>query len=279
VTWTGNGTDGGACSTFEADDKIDPGPGQQGWLFVLTGTDGNPTPALSATFDDSTVITDHLADYHNGGEYKFVVYTAQGAKLLSATATDLTVTGTAVLTVSHCENGTLVTTTTSGATTTTEGATTTTEGATTTTAGATTTTEGATPTTEGATTTTAGATTTTEGATTTTEGATTTTEGATSTTSGSTSTTEGATSTTSGSTSTSVEGTSLVQTSTTDVSAAAIASTSTPAGAAPADVAATTALPRTGSRLGPLLGAGILVFLVGLGLVAGSELQRRRRTL
>jgi hypothetical protein len=74
-----------------------------------------------------------------------------------------------------------------------------------------------------------------------------------------------------------VEGTSIAQTSSTDVSAAAIASTSTP-GAAPTEVAAT-ALPRTGSRLGPLLGAGILVFLVGLGLVAGSELQRRRRTL
>src|SRR5690242_5010886 len=80
VTWTGNGTDGGSCSKFEADDKIDPGPGQQGWLFVLNGTDGNPTPLLSATFDDSTVITDHPADYHNGGNYKFVVYTTQGAK-------------------------------------------------------------------------------------------------------------------------------------------------------------------------------------------------------
>jgi hypothetical protein len=72
---------------------------------------------------------------------------------------------------------------------------------------------------------------------------------------------------------------SIARSSTTAVSAATDASTTTP-GAAPAGVdPVATALPRTGSNIGPLLGAGIVVFLVGLGLVAGSELQRRRRTL
>ena len=268
VTWTGNGTDGGYCSSFQSDEKMSPGPGQQGWLFILTNTDGNPTPLLSATFDDSTVITDHPADYHNGGEYKFVVYTATGAKLLSAIATDLTVTGHAVLTVSHCEADSSVTTTE---------APTTTEDATSTTEKATTTTEAPTSTTEKATTTTEAPTSTTEKATTTTEGATSTTEGATSTTEGATSTTSGGTTTLVPNSPTSVSADSIVK-SPSSVGAAAVenSSTTTP-GAAPQVEAE--ALPRTGTTVWPLVAFGALFLLVGLGLILGSELQRRRGVL
>jgi hypothetical protein len=296
VTWTGNGTDGGYCSSFQSDEKMSPGPGQQGWLFILTNTDGNPTPLLSATFDDSTVITDHPADYHNGGEYKFVVYTATGAKLLSAIATDLTVTGHAVLTVSHCEADSSVTTTeapttTEDATSTTEKATTTTEDATSTTEKATTTTEDATSTTEKATTTTEAPTSTTEKATTTTEAPTSTTEKATTTTEGATSTTEGATSTTEGATSTTSGGTTtLVPNSPTSVSADSIVKSPSSVGAAAVENSSTTtpgaapqveaeALPRTGTTVWPLVAFGALFLLVGLGLILGSELQRRRGVL
>jgi hypothetical protein len=33
--WTGNGTTNGVCTTFQADPDLNPGPGQQAWLFIL----------------------------------------------------------------------------------------------------------------------------------------------------------------------------------------------------------------------------------------------------
>jgi hypothetical protein len=99
VTWTGNGTNqDGSCKTIGSYGDLNPGPNQQGWLFVLTKPKNGPWQ-LTANFDPDG--TKHAQGTLKGGTVKFVVYTSVGAKLLSATTTG----DGNVLTVSHCEVG------------------------------------------------------------------------------------------------------------------------------------------------------------------------------
>jgi hypothetical protein len=101
VDWDGNGTDDGLCSSFESDPDLNPAPGMQGWLFILTSPfdgsgsvltyafEGGPSGSVSGTFKGGGV-----------GSYHYIVYTAIDARLLSASATNGT--DKSNLTVSHC---------------------------------------------------------------------------------------------------------------------------------------------------------------------------------
>ncbi len=101
VVWTGNGTTNGVCGSFEADADLNPGTGQQGWLFILTSPATGPWN-LSTTFSDGA--QGPIAGVQQGsGSIHFVVYTTAGATLMSASATNGT--ANSVLTVSHCELG------------------------------------------------------------------------------------------------------------------------------------------------------------------------------
>jgi hypothetical protein len=106
VTWTGNGTTNGYCNAFIDDPNLNPGPGQQGWLFILSSPFDNTGSNLSFSFDDGTASPPTVAGFFQGGgagSYHFIVYTTLGAKLLSASATNGTQFSN--LTVSHCESG------------------------------------------------------------------------------------------------------------------------------------------------------------------------------
>lgn len=118
VPWTKNGTTEGVCNSVGSYDDLDPQPGQQGWLFVMTKPFDNSGSTLTYTFSDGTTGTatgSYVAnDQSNGGAtYHYVVYAPIGAKLVSASATNGTVglrsNGTTEvvsnLVVSHCEEG------------------------------------------------------------------------------------------------------------------------------------------------------------------------------
>ncbi|MFN8025858.1 MAG: DUF5979 domain-containing protein [Acidimicrobiia bacterium] len=96
IVWTGNGTTGGLCNqVFESTDVA---PGDQVWLFILTGPSSDNW-ALNATFDDGTNVT-NVPPSKVVGSIHFEVTTDVGAKLLSASATNGST--NSVLTVSHC---------------------------------------------------------------------------------------------------------------------------------------------------------------------------------
>jgi len=104
VDWTGNGTTDGACNDVREYADLDPGPGQQGWLFILTSPYDGSGSDLNATFSDGS--QGPIAGTYKGGgvgSYHYAVYTAAGATLLAASATNGT--ENSVLTVSHCEMG------------------------------------------------------------------------------------------------------------------------------------------------------------------------------
>jgi len=115
AVWTGNGTTDGYCDTHVIDDPVlNPEPGQQGWLFVMSKPfDDNAGSDLTATFSDGS--QGPIAGTQKGdGSFHYIVYTAAGAQLLSASATNGTLSTNAqngnsdvqsVLTVSHCEDG------------------------------------------------------------------------------------------------------------------------------------------------------------------------------
>ena len=105
VYWNsaGGGTTGGVCNSFEDDAKLTPGPGQQGWLFILTNDDpAHNTSDLTATFSDGSQ-GPIAGDKQANGSYHYIVYTTLGATLLSAEATNGM--SNSQLTVSHCESG------------------------------------------------------------------------------------------------------------------------------------------------------------------------------
>jgi hypothetical protein len=101
VNWDGkNGTNSdGTCKDFLDDSDLTPGPGQQGWLFILTSP-ATGSHELTTSFDPSFQTPSNPITGSGGGSIHFIVYTDAGAKLLSASATN----GTAQsnLTVSHC---------------------------------------------------------------------------------------------------------------------------------------------------------------------------------
>ena len=107
VTWTGNGTTNGECNNVGPANDLNPGPGQEGWLFILTSPFDSSGSDLTFTFSaPGAVSTSPVAGLHKGGgggTYHYAVYTLAGAKLLTASATNGT--GNSVLTVSHCEMG------------------------------------------------------------------------------------------------------------------------------------------------------------------------------
>jgi hypothetical protein len=119
ITWTGNGTTGGACnSIYTAPYSVPippggttPGAGEQLWHFVLTRA-ASTGDALNATFDDGTDVKNLAAATVRGkldgsSEANFFVITDAGAKLLSANAVngDATPPGVSELTVSGCWQG------------------------------------------------------------------------------------------------------------------------------------------------------------------------------
>ena len=103
VVWEGNGTVEGVCENIGEFDDLEPGVGEQGWLFILTSPD-NAAWELTATFDPDGTLGPITGEQMGGGSVHFVVYTSAGATLESASVTGGT--SLSVLTVSHCETGT-----------------------------------------------------------------------------------------------------------------------------------------------------------------------------
>src|SRR3954468_11432544 len=153
--WTGNGTNNGVCSTFQSDTDLNPGPGQQAWLFILNQVDPNTGWSLSATFNPGGTVAGTIIKTENSNIH-FQVLSQDNAVLTAAVASNDDNDATSGnLVVSHCEHGASVTTTTTVApTTTTVAPTTTTVAPTTTTVAPTTTTVAPTTTTVAPTTTT-----------------------------------------------------------------------------------------------------------------------------
>ncbi|HWF15525.1 MAG TPA: hypothetical protein VG244_05035 [Acidimicrobiales bacterium] len=104
VTWTGNGTTNGLCNGTETD--LGPIPnGEQAWLFILTSPGSDP-------FELTTNLGDATGTPQGNGSIHFVLFTPLDAILTSASA--VTGTGTSILTVSGCQLGApLISTTTS----------------------------------------------------------------------------------------------------------------------------------------------------------------------
>jgi hypothetical protein len=106
IAWEGNGADDGLCNNIGAFGDLEPGAGQQGWLFILTNPDNVPDWTLTAIFDDPTGEVVVVEDEQQGGgnsSVHFVLYTSVGATLESASATGGSLQSNLV--VSHCEIG------------------------------------------------------------------------------------------------------------------------------------------------------------------------------
>ncbi|HWT40791.1 MAG TPA: hypothetical protein VN081_06030 [Dongiaceae bacterium] len=99
VTWTGNGTTNGFCSTLSSDTTVPAG--QQQWLFILSSPAAGPW-TLTASFSPATSPNPITVAgiQQGGGSIHFTVNTTIGAQLLSASATNGN--SNSVLTVSHC---------------------------------------------------------------------------------------------------------------------------------------------------------------------------------
>jgi len=102
IQFTGQGTDNGACGSFEGQP---PGPGgTQTWQFNLTGTEAGAT--MSASFSDNTTVTDKPEDTHNGNTSMWFIVTDAGATVISASATFTPApNGNPQFVVSHCTAG------------------------------------------------------------------------------------------------------------------------------------------------------------------------------
>lgn len=92
ITWTGNGTTGGFCSSVSGTGNT------QTWQFNLTSPFSSGSSTLTATFQSAGTKTASVA----GGTsvIKWFVTTGKNDKLLSASATNGT--KNSVLTISHC---------------------------------------------------------------------------------------------------------------------------------------------------------------------------------
>jgi hypothetical protein len=131
VQWDGHGANKtpadapvyGTCDTVGNFPDLEPEPGQQGWLFILTKPYDSNGSQLTFSFSNGTVVTaspvpgDFVGqDAAENGEktYHYVVYTSAGAILQSASATNGTFQTPpgavqSNLNVSHCELGDTVT--------------------------------------------------------------------------------------------------------------------------------------------------------------------------
>jgi len=108
--WTGNGTNNGVCSTFQSDTDLNPGPGQQAWLFILNQVDPNTGWSLSATFNPGGTVAGTIIKTENSNIH-FEVLSSDNAVLTAAVATNADDEATSGnLVVSHCEHGAAVTT-------------------------------------------------------------------------------------------------------------------------------------------------------------------------
>jgi hypothetical protein len=97
VDWKGNGAEGGFCNDVSQDSTVPAG--QQRWLFILTSPDTGPW-TLTTDFQNSSPPPAAGVQQGNGSVH-FTVFTSEGDKLLSASATNGTANSN--LTVSHCE--------------------------------------------------------------------------------------------------------------------------------------------------------------------------------
>jgi hypothetical protein len=107
VKWTNHGTTNGACDNVGPANDLNPGPGEEGWLFVLTSPFDANGSDLTFDFTPAALTSSPLAGEHkgngSGGTYHYAVYTPAGAILNSASATNGTENSN--LNVSHCELG------------------------------------------------------------------------------------------------------------------------------------------------------------------------------
>ena len=101
ITWTGNGTSGGFCSSISGSGNT------QTWQFNLTSPFSTGNSTLTATFQSAGTKTATVSG--STSVIKWLVATGKNDRLLSASATNGT--KNSVLTISHC---TLSNTTTGG---------------------------------------------------------------------------------------------------------------------------------------------------------------------
>ncbi|HSX53253.1 MAG TPA: hypothetical protein VLF90_02710, partial [Patescibacteria group bacterium] len=101
ITWVGNGTSNGFCSTVTSD----PSVSGQNWQFILTSPDGNGSYTLTTSFSPAgqTPASPYTVTSSGNGAVHFIINTAVGAKLLSASVTGGT--SNSNLTVSDCTVG------------------------------------------------------------------------------------------------------------------------------------------------------------------------------
>jgi hypothetical protein len=100
IQFTGQGTNAdGTCESFEGSPP-QPG-GTQTWQFNLTGTQSGAT--MSASFSDGTSVSNLAESDHNGNTSFWLITTAAGASVTSASATFTPAgPGNPQFVVSHC---------------------------------------------------------------------------------------------------------------------------------------------------------------------------------
>ena len=112
-TWDGNGTTTGVCNSFQSDADLNPGAGQQAWLFILNQVNPNTGWSLQATFNPGGTVAGTIIKTENSNIH-FQVLSPDNAVLQSAVATNADNGATSGnLVVSHCEHGASVTTSSS----------------------------------------------------------------------------------------------------------------------------------------------------------------------
>jgi hypothetical protein len=102
ITFTGQGTNAnGTCGSFEGNPPA-PG-GTQTWQFNLTQTMAGAT--MSATFSDGTSVSNLAENSHTGKTSKWLITTAAGASVTSASANFTPDGPNSQFVVSHCTAG------------------------------------------------------------------------------------------------------------------------------------------------------------------------------
>jgi hypothetical protein len=103
TTFTGQGTDNGACNNFEEGEVPD---GRQIFQFNLQPTANPASALLTASFSDGTSVTDMAPTSQQGATAHWLVETDLDATVLSASAThEPHQSDNAQLVVSHCVRG------------------------------------------------------------------------------------------------------------------------------------------------------------------------------
>ncbi len=106
ITWTAGDAKGSSCASIQSDPDLNPGPGQQAWLFTLSQPSGDGPYELTTTFSPAWQTPDNAITgffpVGGDGSVHFIVNSIEGAQLISASASGGQ-TGQSVLTIAHCE--------------------------------------------------------------------------------------------------------------------------------------------------------------------------------